>query len=379
MMPEPISPRRMRAHLGGSDPVTVVDTRPADNFEEWRIPGSVNVPNKPTEPVDIDAVETALPPTVGTLITVCALGKSSHAFARALEAHGYGPVHVVDEGMEGWSRYYDRVAVPLGDGVDCWQLQRVAKGCLSYLLACPESDATLVIDPPRHLDPIDRLVDEAGLDIVAVWDSHVHADHVSGGPMLAEREAVPYLMPEAALDRGLDRDIEPVAAGEQIEVGSLTLEVIPTPGHTTDIASLHLDGVAVFTADTLFIDAVGRTELEDANAAKAQARQLYASITERLFALDPDTTVLPGHFDPDEEVVTAPPSPMTTSIGSAREEIDVLDLDREAFVDRIVDTSASRPPNYEDIISINLGQKRRPDEAGLTELELGPNRCAASA
>ncbi|MFW6153101.1 MAG: MBL fold metallo-hydrolase [Halobacteriota archaeon] len=378
-MVETISAQRLREELAHTPSVPVVDTRGESSFEEWHIPGAINYPFSSTDEVDVDAFESAVSAS-DRVITICAEGISSDALARQLEeVKPIDGVATVGDGMNGWSRVYDEVEVELDADARVIQLQRVAKGCLSYVVACPATGRAALVDPPRHLDTLRSVIDEHDLDLAFVLDSHVHADHVSGGPLVAEQWGVPYLIGERAVDRGMRHEHEAIADGDTLELGSVTIRAMATPGHTTDIMSFVLDGAAVCTGDTLFTDAVGRTELESPEAARERARSLYRSIHERLFDLPNETVVLPGHFDPGIETIRAPPQPRTTTIRAAKTEIDLLSVDQEAFVDRIVDRSSERPPNYETIIELNLGQRDLPPLDELTELELGPNRCAAPA
>lgn len=377
-MIERISPTQLREELAADTSVPVVDTRGADSFGEWHIPGAINLPFSSGDTLSPDAIPDEVV-SQDRAITICGKGISSSDVAPHLLEAGIGQVMIVDEGMEGWSQVYDTTEVDLDDDVLALQLQRVAKGCLSYIIACQTTAQAVVIDPPIHHDPVMAELGAHDLEVVSVIDTHVHADHVSGASSLAEHLDVPYVISERSSDRGLTHDHVSLADTEVFSVGELDVRAMATPGHTTDIMSLLLEDQAVFTGDTLFTDAVGRTELESADAAEDQARRLYHSLHERLLDLPDETVVLPGHFEPSFATIRAHPRPRHTTIGGARSDIDLLSEDEETFVDRIVDREASRPPNYEDIISLNLGERQLPPTDELIELELGPNRCAAPA
>lgn len=117
----------------------VVDTRPRESYDGWRIADSIHYFHKPFHEFDRAEfeAETGLDPD-DTVVTTCAKGKASLDLAKELTAAGYEDVVVVDDGMRGWSAVYDRTAVPLpdaGDGpLDVVQIQRRAKGCLGYLV-----------------------------------------------------------------------------------------------------------------------------------------------------------------------------------------------------------------------------------------------------
>lgn len=379
-MVEAISANEFRQVIANNPDVPILDTRPRQDYLEWHIPGAISVPYKPGEPIDTNELDEAIPAGTDRILTVCGWGISSFEFAETLESQGYPPVTVLTDGMVAWSRVYDVTEVAMDAPVTCYQLQRLAKGCLGYLVSCERTGSALAIDIPIHLDEVRTLLDAEGLSLTGVVDSHIHADHVSGGPTLAEQFDVPYYIGARASDRGLQHEHEPVSRGDLIPVGTIDLHVSETPGHTSEMIALGLaDGSAIFTADTLFTDGVGRTELESPQHAHERARELYQSLTEVVFEFPQDTLVLPGHFDPAIESMHQPETPVAASLEAVRESISVLDVGESAFVEAIVKQTGDRPPNYRAIQLINLGGRPLPAHEIVTQLEMGPNRCAASA
>jgi glyoxylase-like metal-dependent hydrolase (beta-lactamase superfamily II) len=185
---------------------------------------------------------------------------------------------------------------------------------------------------------------------------------------LAEATGARHLVPA---DEPADFDHETVEGGDEIAVGSATLDVVDTPGHTSGSASYLLDGEAVLTGDTLFANAVGRPDLEAEGRERARARALHASL-DRLLGLAADTLVLPAHADRplpfDGEVHGAP-------LGEFSDRIELLGLERDAFVDAVLDQLPETPANHETIVDLNrVGEQ---PEAEMSELEAGANRCAA--
>ncbi|EMA60864.1 MBL fold metallo-hydrolase [Halorubrum kocurii] len=406
----------------GERSFALVDTRPRESYESWRIADSIHYFYKPFHEFDVDDFEarTGLGPD-DAVVTACAKGKASLDFAEALEAAGYDDVTVVEDGMRGWSGVYDRTAVPLpgagDDPLEVVQIQRRAKGCLGYLVvggwadtaaADPDgSDRVAIADPDgsdrvaiavdvsRHGDEWRAAAAERDASIAAVLDTHVHADHLSGGRALADELGVPYYLPAAAAERDVSYAFEPLSRNETLDLGGVDVKALATPGHTDDGASYLVGRSAVLTGDTLFTDSVGRTELqfaagddaeggtEDETAGAATgAERLYDSLHGTLLAEPDDVVVCPGHFAVANDGTTGgvvPGEPVTTTVGAARRGIDVLGLDREAFVERITATLPEKPPNYESVIAANRGVESPPDETAAIELELGPNRCAADA
>jgi len=224
----------------------------------------------------------------------------------------YNAVTLTD-GMNGWSRVHRHAEVPANLDGTLIQVARPGKGCLSHVLISAGEAA--LFDPSHYLAEYEAILDEYDAKLVGVFDTHAHADHVSGAVELADRHGVPYyLHPEDALAI----DATPVEDGQSVTVGSLDIEVIHTPGHSEGSVSFDVDGVALITGDTLFHESVGRVELgveagiEDAEV-EQNAATLYESL-QRLLNRPDDTVVLPAH-DPGspEPPVTATLAELTSS------------------------------------------------------------------
>ncbi|TQQ83691.1 MBL fold metallo-hydrolase [Halonotius terrestris] len=373
-----ISAEAFRDRLDSGESLTVVDTRDDEGFTEWRVPGAIQYTYKPFQAFDRAEfeAETGLGPEE-TIVMMCAKGKSSEALADDLTAAGYEDVTVVEGGMEAWSAVYDHVTIAYED-FTLVQLQRRAKGCLGYVVVSDGEAA--VIDATRHTDEFRAAADHLDSEIVAVFDTHIHADHLSGGRQLAADLDVPYYLGEDAADRGVDYDYDALAANEVVQIGDLSIKALSTPGHTSEMVSYLLGDEAVVTGDTVFVDSVGRTELQFGDGeATTGAELLYNSLHRTLLAEPDAVNVLPGHFSVASDGTTpiTHGEPVDTTIGTLRTTLDVLQSDREAFVERVTATLPEKPPNYETIIGINSGRDAADSEQAAIELELGPNRCAA--
>jgi glyoxylase-like metal-dependent hydrolase (beta-lactamase superfamily II) len=172
-------------------------------------------------------------------------------------------------------------------------------GCAAYLFGCGSEGVCAVVDPQAR--DIDAYVDFAaakGMRITHVIDTHVHADHVSGGRALAAHVGAKYALHESA---EVSFPFQPLHDGEIIELGNTAIEVVHTPGHSQDSICLlvtdHRRGPEpwfVLTGDTLFVGSVGRPDLHA--QAREYAGKLYDSIHARLLTLPDDIEVYPGHF-----------------------------------------------------------------------------------
>jgi thiosulfate/3-mercaptopyruvate sulfurtransferase len=380
-MVETITAPQLRDWLDSDREFALLDTRPAESYDAWHIADAIQYTYKPH--FEFDAAEfrdhTGLTPD-DEIVTICAKGVSSFDIATQLAAHGYEQVTVVEDGMEGWSEVYDVVDVP-AEGVEIVQFQRRAKGCLGYLVGDPATETAAVVDPTRHIDEFAAVATERGYSIEHVLDTHIHADHLSGGRELAEHVGATYYLGAGAAERGVTADYQPLDRNEVLAVGDLDVKTVPTPGHTSDIVSYLVGDEAVLTGDTLFVDSVGRTELQFGEGdAASGAELLYDSLHRTLLAEPDSVTVLPGHFAVAADGTTdvTPGDPVLTTIGAARTGLDLLAVDRERFIERLTDALPEKPPNYGTIIDINAGRAAPADEEATTELELGPNNCAAT-
>ncbi|WP_306060816.1 MBL fold metallo-hydrolase [Natronococcus wangiae] len=353
----------------------VLDVRNEDDYEEWRIDGSTNVPiyDELLE-YDYSTLEEHLDelPKDTEIAVVCVAGITSARAAEFLREHGFD-ARSIDDGMNGWGRVHRQYDLEDADGVEgVVQVVRPGTGCVSYLTH--DGEAAVVVDPSQYIDQYLNAADERDLEIVGVADSHAHADHVSGARRLAGELDVPYYL--HGDDAGDLENVTTLEDGETIPVGDRDLEVLHTPGHTPGSVSFRF-GDALLSGDTLFLRSVGRPDLEDGaeEAVRTAASQLFDSL-ERLTDLEDETVVLPGHFS-DESI-----RPLATELGELREETTnellsyVEDGDENAFVETIVESLADEPANYNEIKQINWGKEQPGGD--VEALELGPNNCAAN-
>jgi len=376
-----ISPERLAELQDEDGEYVLVDTRPEDNYESWHVSGAVNFPFGPEE--ELDGKLADLRDVVGDtdrVIAICAKGISSSNLATRLEsATDEFDVVAVDGGMKGWSGVYDRVEIDVGEELTIVQLQRRAKGCLGYLVGCAETGEAVVVDPTADTDEYEAAAEEADLSITGVIDTHVHADHISGGHQLADDLEVPYYLGEHASKRDVEREYTPLEHNDVLSVGEREFKALHTPGHTSEMISLLVDDRALLTADTLHVDSTGRTELEFSDdEGERGARMLYKTLHQTILSEPESLVVLPGHVTvtaDGEFEHGAPGEPIRTTIRDARTGIDLLGLDEDAFVERMAD-AGEKPSNYEEIIEFNRGVTAIPPEDRV-ELELGPNNCSA--
>ncbi len=362
------------------DDLLILDVRPEEAYEEWNVPGSVNVDIYDELQADSDAAKAVLADRVDgdevleeradadEIVTVCAAGIVAERATELLREMGYDAKTLVD-GMDGWARVHRSAPIEADIDGDLVQVARPGTGCLSHL---PVSDGeAAVFEPSQYAGEYDALLEEYDAELVGVFDTHAHADHVSGGRTLAARHDVPYYLHPA--DTSGD-EATPVVDGDVVAVGDVEIEVVHTPGHSPGSVSYAIKDEALLTGDTLFHESVGRVELGveagiEETDVEENAETLYESL-ERLRSREGDPLVLPAH-DPG-----SPRPPVAARLSEVEARNDAFGQDRDALVEALSETAPEQPPNFERIKLVNVGEEAV-TEKEATDLELGPNRCAA--
>ncbi|MFB6186569.1 MAG: MBL fold metallo-hydrolase, partial [Halobacteriaceae archaeon] len=274
------------------DDLLLLDIRPPDGYEEWHVPGSKNINVYEDLKSDLDSARTKLQdlPQNKEIVTVCAVGKMSATATDLLQEMGYEAKTMTD-GMQGWGRVHNYAEIPTESGY-LIQVARPGTGCLSYIVI--SRGEAMVIDPSQYIGKYQTILEYFNATLTAVTETHAHADHISGARKLANVYDVPYYLHHADIGT-LDKPTL-IGDGTELTLGDVTIEVIHTPGHTEGSVTFDIGEEALLTGDTLFLDSVGRPDLESAgqNEITDRAKTLYESLQE-LLAKQDDRWVLPAH------------------------------------------------------------------------------------
>ena len=157
----------------------------------------------------------------------------------------------------------------------------------SYIIGCENTRQALVIDPGSNVDQIVSVAQKEDLIIVTIVNTHGHGDHTAGNAALKSRTGARVIIHERDGDRYPEADVL-LSSEKTLQLGDISLDVIPTPGHTPGGICLHAQG-NLFTGDTLFVGDSGRTDLAGGD------RSTLGKSIRRLMELPDDTVVWPGH------------------------------------------------------------------------------------
>jgi glyoxylase-like metal-dependent hydrolase (beta-lactamase superfamily II)/rhodanese-related sulfurtransferase len=312
------------------------------------------------------------------VLVVCEHGNSSKRMAALLHRRGLD-AYSVTGGMAAWNAVYlPRRLSPTRTLEHVVQLDRVGKGALSYVLAS-DGDA-VVVDPGRHLERYEAVLDGLGAAPAAVIDTHMHADYRSGARAAARRWGVPYFLhPDDArspFDGAAGRfDYQPLAPGDTIALGRATLRAEHVPGHTLGSVALLAEQSLALTGDFLFVQSVGRPDLGGKGA--AWARLLWRSLDDVRRRWPGNLLVLPAHYAselerrPDRSVGARMDVILATNPAAAM-------ADEATFLRWVAEHDAKPPEIYRTIKLANLGLHDL-SEADVEAAESGPNQCAVGA
>ncbi|MDJ0925039.1 MAG: MBL fold metallo-hydrolase [Acidimicrobiia bacterium] len=374
-MSGPISPDELAEII--EDPQQapfILDVRETDEYERWQIEGkaaleTVNIPYYDAITND-DAVREIIPGD-RDVVVVCAQGDTSDLVVEVVDRDN---LRNLSGGMEAWAVTLIPRTVYDDGSHFVIQIDRVAKACLSYVLGARGKNMA-VVDPSADAKFYLSLAERMGADITDIFDTHLHADHISLANELRDLTGATYHISEGdAFDAAFQ--YEPLVDGAIFTFGDMDMVVrsVATPGHTPGSTSLEIDGRFLLTGDAVFVSGVGRPDLGGQTI--PWAKDLFSTIRDKLSPLDPKLEVLPAHYT--SRLESQQDGTLRRELGDLLENDPVVSMtDEDEFVAYVVDHLGDAPGEYGTIRLINLGRKEA-DAAEISELEVGRNECALS-
>lgn len=373
MVLQQVTAKEVTKKLMNQEALVMLDIRSEEAFNDWKIEGEhfeyVNIPYAELK----DGVEELIEKlaTDKEIVVICAKGISSKIIAEKLTERGFNVAYLLD-GMNGWSEHLEPIKVgDLTDGGELYQFVRIGKGCLSYVVIS-EGEAA-VIDPVRFTDVYIDFIGEKGATITQVLDTHLHADHISGGRKIAEETGATYwLPPKDATD--VSFDYKPLEDGDTIKLGNTAIDIqaLYSPGHTIGSTSFIIEEQFLLTGDILFIDSIGRPDL--AGKTDAWVDDLRETLYTRYQELSNELIVLPAHYMSIRELNDD--GSVAAKLGVLYETNHGLNIsDASEFKKAVTENLPAQPNSHADIRQINMG-KQTPNQEAQREMEIGPNRCA---
>lgn len=369
-----MNPRKLAQIIVGREELFILDVRNEAEFNDWKIEGenidSINIPYFEL----LDGIDPALSriPDNKRVLVVCAKEGSSVFIGERLAEAGRENVFYLEGGMKLWGEHLEPVKIgDLESGGEIYQFVRIGKGCLSYMIVS-EGEAA-VIDAVRTIRHYLDFAQERGVRIRHVMDTHLHADHISGGRDLAQAAGAAYWLPPKDAEEVMYPYHQLVENNDiQIGNGKTTIHPMYTPGHTIGSTSFLVDGQYLLTGDILFVASIGRPDL--AGKAEDWVDDLRHSLYERYGSLPEQLIVLPAHFGRMSEMDRE--GKVWERLGDLFRRNPGLNItDEDEFRKTVTRHLPPQPNAYQEIRQTNMG-KIEPDEEERRGMEIGPNRCA---
>lgn len=381
-MPDPAEPfipaPDLARRLDAGDRVQLLDVRTPERVAQGRVTlgATLDFHAIPaSEMYQLATLEQLRLDPAAPVAVICGHGNSSKQATRFLREHGF-EAYSVTGGMAAWETVYlPRRLSPTPSLEHVIQVDRVGKGALSYLLVS-DGDA-VVVDPGRHLEPYEAVLQSLDATAAAVVDTHMHADYLSGARAAATRWHVPYFVhPDDARSPydGADGRLayQPLTDGDTIAVGRATLRAVHVPGHTLGSIALVADETLALTGDFLFVQSVGRPDL--GGQREVWAARLWDSLERARREWPGDLLVLPAHYAGERERRADRSVAARFDVIAATNEPATIQ-DAGAFLAWVAGHAATPPASYRTIKLANLGLLDVSD-ADAEILEFGPNQCA---
>lgn len=356
--------------LRKKEPIIIIDVRDSTLFESGHIEGAeiYNFPYRKFVGEPQMFLEKL--PLHRDILVVCARGNSSKVVASGLSESGY-QAKTLEGGMAAWRNHYEKKEVVADENLSITQFQRVGRGCLSYFVKIAQEG--FVIDPSRHIQQYVEQGIQLNTKPTAIFDTHAHADHLSGGRVLADHWKVPYFLHPYDAIHPIDLLSATFPYSPLWEGKTFGFEIVHIPGHTLGNCAFILNHQYLFSGDSIFIHSIARPDL---GGRTESWTDLHYHSLKKLLTLPDKLIVLPAHFSQFEEATDQ--GIFAKSLGELKETNKGLQMAQkslEEFRDYILSNLPQFPEEYMDIKRVNLSLLVV-DEEEATHLETGKNICA---
>jgi glyoxylase-like metal-dependent hydrolase (beta-lactamase superfamily II) len=336
-----VAPKELANLLASDDPPLLLDVRGDQERRLAHLPGDLAIPLERLEQA------TGKIPRDRAVVTYDHLGFRARVAAEFLLSRGWARVAALEGGIEEYARVVEPhlgrySAERTSPDLFLRQMPRPDSGCLAYFVGDPASREAIIVDPGSDPEPYRALLKEGDWKLVAIVESHTHADHRAGHAALHAATDAPIFTSHRSPATYPHRLL---TEGESIGFGTGELVAIETPGHTLDHLTLRVRD-KIFTGDTLLLGSCGRTDLGGGSP-----DLLFESLTEKLLRLPPETEVYPAHYGPRHAL----PERYVSTLGFERATNEALNQgSREAFVRYMTEGWPPKPANFDAIVRENL-------------------------
>lgn len=253
------------------------------------------------------------------------------------------------------------------------QIKTPGLGCFSYAIGCPQAGVLAIVDPRRDIGVYLDFARKHGMSITHIFETHVHADHISGARELARATGAKIYIHESAL---VGYEAEKLSHGQKFTFGPAHVEVLHTPGHTPNSVSLIVTDTMrsgepemILTGDLLFVGDTGRPDLPGDEILDEQVQNLYDSLNRVLGHLPDGLEVYPAHGEGSLCGAGMSARPYST-LGYERKANPRLRLKNfDEFKKSVMFRLPMRPQSFSHIIATNL--KGAPLLAGCEKTAVG--------
>jgi glyoxylase-like metal-dependent hydrolase (beta-lactamase superfamily II) len=355
----------------------LLDVRNNEDFEKFKVEGPylkelLNVPY--FEFMEFEEESLKKVPRSGKVRIVCAKEGSAKYVADILLGAGFEDVGYLVGGIGTWADLLKPVLIEKNDQYDLYQFVRPGKASLSYGLICGKE--FFVFDPARTSEFYLDFAKKHDLQLTKVFETHLQADYISGNRGIAKEVKAEIIAHEGDFSMAVF-DYFHISDGDIVNCSDagVSVKAIHTPGHTPGSTSYLIDDRFLISGDAVFIESIGRPDL--GGKVDEWSGFLFNTIQNVLLKMDPDITVLPGHYlnwsemNQEGKFIQS----LELIIKNNSEIYNCNDVNE--FKDFIKANMRKQPDVYAEIRKVNAGIIEPPEEEQRT-MDIGKNECAAS-